>query len=122
LEVGGAALDAIYFCPHHPDDGCGCRKPAPGLIEQAVREHAIDLARAYVIGDHARDVQLAKRVGVKSIFVTTGHESEREQALLTAERLPPDAIAASLGDAAAWILADAQRREPSCLMPHGVSS
>ena len=70
LNRRNAALDAIYFCPHHPDDGCRCRKPARGMIDRAVSELQVDLRRSYVIGDHASDIQLAKAVGAKAILVT----------------------------------------------------
>lgn len=121
LDAAGAPLDGIYVCPHHPDEGCGCRKPAAGMIEQAVREHAIDLSRSYVIGDHARDMELARRVGAKSIFVTTGHEAGREQRTLADEQLIPDHTAPSMTEATDWLLADAQRAVPSRLMHHGLS-
>ena len=72
LEQEDAALDAIYFCPHHPDDGCRCRKPNVGMVERAVSELQLDLRRSYLIGDHARDIQLATRVGAKAILLATG--------------------------------------------------
>lgn len=121
LNAAGVSLDAIYYCPHHPDEGCRCRKPETGMIDQAVRDHGVDLSRSYVIGDHVRDMQLAKRIGAKSIFVTTGKESGKDQAELEAAHLGPDYIAASLGQAGEWILSDA-RREASRPLHHGVSS
>ena len=63
LEQSDAALDAIYFCPAPPDDGCRCRKPATGMVDRAVSELQADLRRAYVVGDHANDIQLAKAAG-----------------------------------------------------------
>jgi heptosyltransferase-2 len=122
LARAGISFDAIYVCPHHPDEGCRCRKPATGMIDQARREHDIDLSRSYVIGDHTRDMQLARRVGVKGIFVTTGNELEQEQAEMAAHALVPDKIAASLTEAADWIVSDAHRRKVSGLMHHGASS
>jgi heptosyltransferase-2 len=114
LEAAGVSLDAIYVCPHHPDEGCSCRKPKTGMIDQAVRERQVDLARSYFIGDHARDIQLAKRIGSKSLLVTTGVEAAQARSELAAEGVAPDAIAESLGEAVAWILADASRsRQPS---------
>ncbi len=107
LEVAGVSLDAIYYCPHHPDDGCGCRKPNRGMIDQAVREHGVDLERSYVIGDHARDIELAKRVGVRSILVTTGAVSPEEVDGLKASGLSPDWVAPSLAEAVAWLMTDA---------------
>lgn len=109
LDDAGASLDAIYFCPHHPDDGCGCRKPNPGMIDQAVREQRVDLERAYLIGDHVRDIELAKRIGVRSVLVTTGVVRPQESDGLKATALAPDWIAPSMTAAADWLLCDAGR-------------
>ncbi len=107
LLASGVALDAVYFCPHHPDDGCRCRKPETGMIDQAMSQQEIDLSRSYLVGDHARDMQLAKRVGVKSICVTTGRKGAGASACCDAEGIRPDAVLSSLREAAEWILADA---------------
>ncbi len=85
-ELGrrGAYLDAIYYCPHHPDKGfsgeraelkfeCGCRKPAPGLIERAARDLNLDLTRSWFIGDSSTDMQTARNAGIRSILVATGY-------------------------------------------------
>jgi heptosyltransferase-2 len=74
------------------------------MIDQAVRDQGIDMSRSYVVGDHARDIELAKRAGAHSLFVTTGNEAAHEQAELAAKGMAPDHVAASLGDAAVWIL------------------
>lgn len=120
LDPAGASLDAIYVCPHHPDEGCSCRKPDTGLIEQAVREQQVDLSRSYVIGDHARDMQLAKRIGSKSLLVTTGVEGARTPSELAAGGVEPDTVTESLSHAVDWILADAANRvQPSATsLPH----
>ena len=79
-----AYLDAIYYCPHHPDNGfpgerpelkfdCECRKPKTGLIEQAARELNLDLSRSWFIGDTSIDIRTAKTMGLRSILVRTGH-------------------------------------------------
>jgi lipopolysaccharide heptosyltransferase II len=108
LEQREAALDAIYFCPHHPDDGCRCRKPATGMVERAVSELQVDLGKAYLVGDHASDIQLAKAAGIKSILVTSGKVDQQALALLRAAGAVPDMVAPSLVEATAWILNDAQ--------------
>ena len=107
LEQDNAALDAIYFCPHHPDDGCRCRKPARGMIDRAVSELQVDLRRSYLIGDHARDVQLAKAVGAKAILVTSGRVDEQAINMLRAQQAMPDTIVQSMAEAVDWILKDA---------------
>ncbi len=63
LARRGAHIDAIYYCPHHPDDGCDCRKPKPKLVLQAARDLNIDLAQSYVIGDSEMDIELARQAG-----------------------------------------------------------
>lgn len=107
LEQEGAALDAIYFCPHHPNDGCRCRKPNVGMVERAVSELQLDLRRSYLIGDHARDMQLANRVGVKAILLTPASVDAQALDRLKAEEARPDTVAKSMAEAADWILEDA---------------
>jgi len=106
LELEGAALDAIYFCPHHPDDGCRCRKPNVGMVERAVSELQLDLRRSYLIGDHARDIQLAHRVGAKAILLTPGPVDAQALDRLKVEQAMPDAMAKSMAEAVDWILND----------------
>lgn len=60
----GIELEAIYHCPHHPDAGCDCRKPKPGMIVRAALEHDIDLARSAMIGDKPSDARAARAAGV----------------------------------------------------------
>ena len=109
LEAAGVSLDAIYVCPHHPDDGCDCRKPNRGMIDQAVREQRVDLDRSYVIGDQVRDMELARRIGARSILVTTGVVSPQDMEGLEESGLTPDWVASSLAEAADWLIADASR-------------
>lgn len=84
-ELGreGAYLDAVYFCPHHPDKGfpgerpelksaCACRKPGTAMVEQAVRELALDIGNSWMIGDQSRDMEMAARAGLRSVLVRTG--------------------------------------------------
>jgi D-glycero-D-manno-heptose 1,7-bisphosphate phosphatase len=73
LARHGASLDAIYYCPHHPEAGCDCRKPQPGMLRQAEKELKIDLTSSYVVGDKYVDVEVAHSVGAKSILVLTGY-------------------------------------------------
>ena len=107
LEKDDAALDAIYFCPHHPDDRCRCRKPEVGMVERAVSELQLDLRRSYLIGDHARDIQLAHRVGAKAILLTPVLLDAQSLETLKVEQAMPDAVAKSMAEAVDWILEDA---------------
>lgn len=63
-EAGGAPLVAIYHCPHNRDTGCDCRKPEPGMLVRAAKEHDLDLARSLLIGDSESDVEAGRRAGV----------------------------------------------------------
>lgn len=110
LAEAGAPLDALYVCPHHPDDSCTCRKPNTGLIDQAVRERAVDLTRSYLIGDKVSDVELAKRVGSRSILMTTGAVLPQQVEGLNASGLAPDLVASSFDEAAEWLLEDVRNR------------
>ena len=77
LQRWKAHLDAIYFCPHTPDDNCHCRKPKPGMMLRAARELEIDLSRSFMIGDRYTDVHAAAAAGVRSVLVCTGAGGEQ---------------------------------------------
>lgn len=79
LDADGAKLDGIYYCPHHPDAKCSCRKPATGMVEQAVRDLNIDLSSSFVIGDGNGDIEMGERVGCACIRV--GKELSFSQAV-----------------------------------------
>ena len=72
LRLQGARVDAVYFCPHGPGENCACRKPATGLIREAVKESPADMASSFVAGDKDSDLQLAKKAGLKGFLVLTG--------------------------------------------------
>lgn len=72
LRRAGAVIDAVYFCPHGPGDGCACRKPSPGLIAEAVKDSPADLKRSFMAGDKLSDLELARRAGLKGSLVRTG--------------------------------------------------
>ena len=69
LRSAGGELDAIYVCPHSPDAGCKCRKPKPGMLLQAAREHVFDLKSAIFIGDDEKDVQAGQAAGCRTFRV-----------------------------------------------------
>lgn len=102
LNSHGARIDAFYYCPHHPDDNCECRKPGQGLIKKAALEHGITLENSYVVGDKTTDMGLAKGAGARKILVKTGMGRSELLKLKT----PPDFVADDLSDAIAWILND----------------
>lgn len=106
-ELGerGAYLDTIKFCPHHPDSGypeerreykikCNCRKPATGLIEEAVREFNIEKTDSYMIGDTTTDIQTGINAGLKTILVQTGENGKDGKYQVAADLTAPDLLAA----------------------------
>ncbi|HXG65066.1 MAG TPA: D-glycero-beta-D-manno-heptose 1,7-bisphosphate 7-phosphatase [Blastocatellia bacterium] len=110
LARAGARIDAIYYCPHHPNFGgpryqvaCECRKPQPGMLYQAAREHRLDLARSFVIGDKASDIMLAQSVGARSALVLTGY-GRRTLANRDLYPCEPDIVADDLLEAVKLIL------------------
>jgi D-glycero-D-manno-heptose 1,7-bisphosphate phosphatase len=110
LRRAGAHLDGIYYCPHHPEIGrppyrmvCDCRKPRPGLLQRAAREHSIDLKRSYVVGDKWSDLELAHNVGARSALVLTGYGSMTKARLKGISR-QPDFIADDLLEAVKAII------------------
>jgi D-glycero-D-manno-heptose 1,7-bisphosphate phosphatase len=73
VQNAGGHIDGIYFCPHHPDQGCHCRKPRIGLIEQAAVENHIDISSSVMVGDRLTDMECAQRAGCKGAYlVMTG--------------------------------------------------
>jgi len=107
----GALIDRFYYCPHHPTEGigryrvsCGCRKPEPGMLIQASEELDIDLPGSYVVGDTARDMELANRTGARGILVRTGYGKEVAPSEIRAAYIAEDIL-----DAAYWILKDWER-------------
>jgi D-glycero-D-manno-heptose 1,7-bisphosphate phosphatase len=98
-QLGAGLIDATYFCPDHPDHATERRKPAPGMLLEAARDHGLDLARSFMVGDKAADVEAGRRAGVAgSILVRTG-VGEADAA-----RAGADVMADNLSAAAAWIL------------------
>ena len=91
----------FYYCPHHPDHHCPCRKPEPGMLLWARHDHGIDLKKSYVVGDKEEDMILAKTVGAKGILVQTGQSQESQHAVF---------VAKDLKEAVNWIL---ENVEPS---------
>lgn len=98
LAQCNAWLDAIYFCPHHPDDKCDCRKPRPGLLSRASDDLDIDLSRSFVVGDTERDIIAGKIIGCRTALITPDPHSTGEISE------PPDFVATDLLSVARWIV------------------
>lgn len=103
LRRWDAHLDAIYYCPHSPGDGCDCRKPKAGMLIRAQKEHGIDLSESYMIGDRYLDIHMAKSVGAKGVLVRTG-DGNGELGNRGNESIQPDMVADNLLEAVQQIL------------------
>ena len=114
LEDGGARLDGVYYCPHHPEVGaapyrrtCACRKPGTGMLERARDEMGIDLARSFMIGDTIKDVEAGERAGAATVLVRTGYGRGEIEHHAASWSVHPDHVADDLYEAVAWILESA---------------
>lgn len=127
LAEVGASFDGLYFCPHLENallepyrQACRCRKPAPGMVEQA-REHlGLDDIPLFVVGDKEVDLDLGVAVGATSILVRTGYGARVESKLSAEAALPPK-VCDGLSDAIAWIL-ETLEHVPSGVVPEPVCS
>ena len=100
LAKDGIKIDRIYFCPHLPNDGCKCRKPATGMIDQAVNDFNLEIDEIWVVGDKPCDVQLGQNAGGKGILVRTGHGSKYQ----ANNEFKPNYIAEDLAEAVEFII------------------
>ena len=112
LRKKGAYIDNFYYCPHHPTEGikpyrkdCNCRKPAPGMLLRAAKDLNIDLTKSYLVGDRFRDMEAAKKAGVKRVVLAStiavaippaakasapARATHRGSSSRVSTRLPPD--------------------------------
>lgn len=81
IQQLGGTIQSILFCPHHPDDGCDCRKPKTGLYEDLANRLKISFDGVYSIGDSARDLQAAQAAGATPVLVRTGNGRKTQQAI-----------------------------------------
>ena len=96
LAEAGATVDAVYFCPHTPDDRCLCRKPLADMARRAAEDFGARLSDSFVIGDNVCDVELGKNIGATTILVRTGYGRRTEQE----QKTQPDYIVENLFEAA----------------------
>lgn len=97
-------LDGIYYCPHHPNDNCDCRKPKIGLFKKAIKEHNINIKKSYVIGDKILDIAAGKKIGAITILVPEPHTKEEFLSRKNEWSYSPDYIADNFITAVKWIL------------------
>jgi len=112
-KAGGGRLDGFYFCPHHPNAtlpnyriACDCRKPRPGLLLRAAREHGLSMSDSFTVGDRITDIIAGARAGCRTVLVQTGKHKlppiETMDPLI--DSVQPDYICINLNAAAKWIL------------------
>jgi D-glycero-D-manno-heptose 1,7-bisphosphate phosphatase len=103
LQDGGVTLSGFYYCPHHPGGriapyavDCKCRKPAPGLLIRAAREHGVDLAASWFVGDILDDIEAGRRAGCRAVLIDNGNETEwKAGPLRRPHHVAPDVEAAA---------------------------
>jgi D-glycero-D-manno-heptose 1,7-bisphosphate phosphatase len=108
LDEAGIPLAGFYYCPHHPDGkvatyaiSCFCRKPNPGLLFQAAREHNLNLAGSWIVGDILHDIEAGRRADCRTVLIDNGNETEWRLSPLR----QPHATVSNLAEAADAILA-----------------
>jgi D-glycero-D-manno-heptose 1,7-bisphosphate phosphatase len=114
FAAGGAHIDGFYYCPHFQEASvemyrrdCECRKPKPGMLHQAAREHGLDLERSFMVGDKWSDLEAGAAVGARGVLVLTGYggrEGRRRE-----NGVPGAHTADDLMDATAWIIREQRR-------------
>ncbi|MGE0455365.1 MAG: D-glycero-alpha-D-manno-heptose-1,7-bisphosphate 7-phosphatase [Vicinamibacteria bacterium] len=116
MQAGGARLDAVYACLHHPSVGqppyrqdCDCRKPKPGLLLRAERELGADLSRSWVIGDRVSDLELAWAAGARAALVKTGYGKGELEYMAPGWSRQPEIVAEHVFDAVQQILGRDER-------------
>ena len=95
-------IDGFYYCPHRPDAGCACRKPAPAMLKRAALEHRLHLCECWMVGDILDDIETGRRAGCRTVLIDNGNETQWE---LTPQRVP-HFVAPDLAHAASLILDD----------------
>ena len=118
LKKHGASVDAIYYCPHHPDDDCECRKPKPGLLLHAAEDMGISLRLSYMIGDDRKDTEAGREAGCRTVWLTT------DQGPSVSEPHPqmPNHVARDLYEAVQWVIRDTGSTPVESMQPTTGSS
>jgi len=121
LESENARIDAIYYCPHHPELGigkyktdCSCRKPKTGMADQAIARFNLDPRESYVIGDRVADIELAHNIGAHAILVKTGYGND-ELALCRSRNIQMEFVAEDILDAMHYV--ERRHRIPRASIP-----
>jgi len=105
LAEHGVAITAVYVCPHDREEGCDCIKPRPYFLRKAAKDYGVDLKRSFTVGDHPHDVEFARSVGARGVYVRTGHGGKHLH-----ELDPGEIVTSGITEAADWILTKADDR------------
>jgi len=105
-------LDAVYYCPHHPDEGCACRKPNIAMIQKAAGDFSLDLSLCYVVGDKSTDLEAARRAGTQGVLVMSSEYSAAAVRACEIGQFPIAHVAESFVQAVDWIEQDLLQRNP----------
>lgn len=103
-QLGADLIDATFFCPDAPGTSSTRRKPLPGMVLEAARDHGIDRARSFFVGDKTSDIECGRRAGVRTILVETGHGKAQPDAR-------PDFVAKDVVEAIRWILQEERKQD-----------
>ncbi len=108
LSDTGGNIKKIYFCPHHPDAGCDCRKPKPGMLKKAIQDHDFDPSITHFIGDSISDIEAGRKAGMSPVLVLTGHGLASYQHYINTQskcrKYQPDKIFTNLHSASRWLI------------------
>jgi histidinol-phosphate phosphatase family protein len=107
VHKGGGRIDDVFFCPHHPEAACTCRKPKTGMIDRAVRQFRLNPKESWVVGDNITDIHMGRKAGCRTILVKSG----LGQRFITEAMniVPPPAIAKDLGEAVEIVINNAKK-------------
>lgn len=103
LRVHGGRIDEVYVCPHHPDEGCLCRKPQVAMIKQAAERFSLDLSQCFFVGDKCSDLEAAHKAGVTGVLVMSSVYSEAAIKARDNGQFPIAHVAQTFVQAVDWI-------------------
>ena len=106
LQQLGGRIDAVFFCPHTPEDGCTCRKPLPGLLHDIAQRYGVDMATVPMVGDTLRDLQAALAAGCEPHLVRTGRAAalDADEVATLLQQVPGAFVHSDLAALAAHLL------------------
>jgi D-glycero-D-manno-heptose 1,7-bisphosphate phosphatase len=115
LMAAGGRIDAVFFCPHAPEDSCACRKPLPGMMQEIARRYSTDVHQIAMVADTLRDLQAARAAGCEPHLVLSGRAAALgpEQLAQLLAQVPGTEVHASLGGFADFMLARAHMVDSS---------